>query len=402
VSIRASLPNGTFQASTGIFVPLEDWNSKTQSLKRKSTLENADQINQRLFDLKNKLQKICLSAQGEGGTVTVQRIKQKWFELNNPPKVYTNNELGAFIKSIIEDKKAMNVSRNTLSSSTNCLRHVLQFQEKSGKLFISDFDHKLFTDFSTYMITHPQNYSNSYIHKVITQLKTFFRLAHKRKMIQDISFLENKVPVSKLTRDAIYLSMAEIQLLYDLPIENKSLQNTRDLFLVGCLTGLRYSDYSRLTKENVKVIEHAGQSIEAIVILTKKTKKMIHIPLIHPLLKDLLGRIASRKPISSQKFNDQLKEVAKLAGFNNTVLINQFRSGKHHIEYVEKHQLFNSHLARRSFCTNAYKAGIPVQTIMLMTGHSSVASFMQYLKVGNEEAVLMMAKHPFFTGSKGE
>jgi hypothetical protein len=41
ISIRTFLPSGIFQSSTGIFVPVDQWSSKTQSLKRNSALVNA-------------------------------------------------------------------------------------------------------------------------------------------------------------------------------------------------------------------------------------------------------------------------------------------------------------------------------------------------------------------------
>lgn len=400
VSVRAYLKSGTFQASTGIIIPHEDWSTKTQSLKRTSTLTNAAQINERLASLKATLRDICLSSQSKSTPITVQEVKAKWKAANSKVKATPKYlELGAFIQSIIEEKESMNVPTRNLGMNRNCLKHVLLFEKYSGKTLISQYDEDTLTEFTRYMLTNANQYSNLYCHKIISQLKTFLRIAYKKKLLPDITFLDNKIPVSKKAKDTIYLTMSEIHHLYNLKLENKSLNQTRNLFLVGCLTGLRYSDYSRLRKEHIQVIEHEGKSMEAIVIFTQKTKKNVVVPLTNPMLKELLGNISQRKPISSQKFNDQLKEVAKLAGFNNKVFINQFRAGRHEVEFVEKWQLFNSHLARRSFCSNAFKAGIPVQNIMNMTGHTSVATFMQYLKLSNEEATFMIAEHPFFKGN---
>ena len=33
--------------------------------------------------------------------------------------------------------------------------------------------------------------------------------------------------------------------------ENKRLERVRDVFILGCLTGMRYSDYKRIKRENV-------------------------------------------------------------------------------------------------------------------------------------------------------
>ena len=53
---------------------------------------------------------------------------------------------------------------------------------------------------------------------------------------------------------AVFLSMNEITRIYYYKFEKqdkrKAKERIRDLFVIGCLTALRYSDYSTLTKEN--------------------------------------------------------------------------------------------------------------------------------------------------------
>ena len=43
------------------------------------------------------------------------------------------------------------------------------------------------------------------------------------------------------------------------------------------------------------------------------------------------------------------------------------------------------HTGRRSFATNAYRAGIPMATIQAMTGHSDIATLEIYLRQTTEE-----------------
>jgi hypothetical protein len=50
----------------------------------------------------------------------------------------------------------------------------------------------------------------------------------------------------------IYLNDSELLALYNLDLSNsKRLDNVRDLFLIGCYTGLRFSDFSVLSKKNI-------------------------------------------------------------------------------------------------------------------------------------------------------
>ena len=53
--------------------------------------------------------------------------------------------------------------------------------------------------------------------------------------------------------DAIYLDKDELKELEELDLTlYPKLERVRDLFIVGCFTGLRYSDYSVLKPENIK------------------------------------------------------------------------------------------------------------------------------------------------------
>ena len=50
-----------------------------------------------------------------------------------------------------------------------------------------------------------------------------------------------------------------------------------------------------------------------------------------------------------------------------------------------------THTARRTFATNAYKAGVPLSAIMAVTGHSSEEMLRRYLKLGTKERALLAA-----------
>jgi site-specific recombinase XerD len=65
-----------------------------------------------------------------------------------------------------------------------------------------------------------------------------------------------------------------------------------------------------------------------------------------------------------------------------------------------KYELISTHTARRSFATNAYKAGVPTLSIMKITGHTKESTFLKYIKVSAEENADMLKNHPFF-GGKG-
>jgi hypothetical protein len=86
---------------------------------------------------------------------------------------------------------------------------------------------------------------------------------------------------------------------------NLRLEKVRDLFLVSCKTGLRYSDYSVLRADQIK-----GGFIETTQL---KTSGSIIIP-IHDTVKRILHKYdgALPKANSNQKMNDYVKEIGEM------------------------------------------------------------------------------------------
>ena len=102
------------------------------------------------------------------------------------------------------------------------------------------------------------------------------------------------------------------------------------------------------------------------------------------------------KPISNQKMNNYLKEIARLSGIEGKIIQQITNGGIDSTEIKDKWELVTTHTARRSFATNAYKSGIPSLKIMMITGHTTESSFLRYIKITGEENAISMAGEQFF------
>lgn len=183
--------------------------------------------------------------------------------------------------------------------------------------------------------------------------------------------------------DTIYLSVQHLEKISNVELERDHLKKARDIFLVGCWTGLRFSDFSEL-----KIDDIDGNYIR---VLTEKTKERVTIPC-HPIIKEVLGRNGGHFPgkISSQQLNEYIKEVGEKAGLTKVVSFRKSVGGVDVYEKIAFHKLISTHTARRSFATNMFKMGIPTFVIMAITGHRTEASFFKYIRVSNEEKAQMM------------
>ncbi|GAB3945177.1 hypothetical protein GCM10028805_13840 [Spirosoma harenae] len=168
--------------------------------------------------------------------------------------------------------------------------------------------------------------------------------------------------------------------------KQERLERVRDLFVVGCYTGLRFSDLTNLRPEYIKN--------GLIRIEQQKTADKVVIPC-HEVVTSMLKKYNGSLPrsISNQKMNDYLKEVCQLAGLNSKENKAKTKGGKRITKVFEKWQMVSTYTARRSFATNMYLLGIPAMTIMQITGYRTEKAFMHYIKLDREQHAKVMASH---------
>lgn len=196
--------------------------------------------------------------------------------------------------------------------------------------------------------------------------------------------------------DAIYLTEEEIERMYrlDIPalihsgeVDAKStMEETRDLFVVGCWTGLRRSDLSRLDEAVFDL------DSKLITITAAKTGRKVIIPM-HPLVVELYRKYRGVFPklTCRSHSNEHMKEIGRLSGIDDVVSITENRGGVVKDVKHKKYELIGMHTARRSFATNMYKRGFPSISIMRITGHTTETNFLKYIKVSLEENAIWVA-----------
>jgi integrase len=165
--------------------------------------------------------------------------------------------------------------------------------------------------------------------------------------------------------ESIYLTKEELDKIRSLDLVDRSnLEKVRDLFIIGCYTGLRYSDFSKICPENI-ITEGEGTYI---VITTQKTTTRVVIPL-NPVVIEIIRKYGGTIPkaYSNQKMNHFLKVIGELAGITNKVQITRTKAGVKTKTAIPKYQLIHTHTCRKSFATNAFLSGVPTLSIMKIT-----------------------------------
>lgn len=237
-----------------------------------------------------------------------------------------------------------------------------------------------------------KNYAKNTIGGFIKAIKIFMNEAVERNLTKNLEYRNRNFKVTEEQVEKIYLSQDEILSIYNLDLkEDSRLDKVRDLFVVACYTGLRFSDLIQVKPQN---IINGGTQIR---VRTEKTSEIVVIPL-HTFVKEIIAKYKGSLPpvISNQKMNKYIKEIGELVGIDETMNIAITRGGKTERESFSKFDLITTHTARRSFATNAYLMDIPSISIMKITGHTTERSFMKYIRISQEENANKLINHPFF------
>ena len=222
------------------------------------------------------------------------------------------------------------------------------------------------------------------------------------------AFSKKKIQETDKAKE-IYLTKAELQALYEMPLEGLK-DKVRDVFLVGCYTCQRFSDYARLEKENFTT---TAKGTKVVRIVQEKTGNDVVIP----ILNDNLLHIAEKYGYDIPKVNDvilnrYIKQILKelsstvpsLARKERTLLtmkerekekqglVSFERDNKGNV-IKPRYELVSSHTARRSGITNLYLSGnFDTYQMMSISGHKDEKTFYEYIKLSSDEVADSIAK----------
>ncbi len=366
------------------------WNDEPKRMRRNNEVDFMS-FNTRLDNFEALIKRIYNASPNS----THQSLKKLIDEGRNGTKweaLNLNQYLEKFVIDIYKDIR-VNEDKQQFSITTkkgfkSFVLFFTTFQaQKKRKYNFNDITMDFYNDFTAYMVE--LNYSPNYIGSLIRKLKKIMRLAKLEGLHNNTEYENRAFKAFSIEVDNIYLTETELRKLSQIDLSNKrTLDIARDIFLVGCYTAQRYSDYSKINANNIK-----GNFIE---LNQSKEKVKVIIP-IRPELNEILNKYENKLPKThGQKVNKLIKEVGKLAGINEMVEIEEIKGGFKLKKVLPKYELITTHTARRTGATNMYLAGIKSIDIMKITGHKTEGNFLKYIKVSKEETALLLSSHPYF------
>ncbi len=312
---------------------------------------------------------------------TIEAVRSEISKRRND-QIQQGEDLLKLFDIYIEEKKPIR-AENTIKKFRTSYNHIKNFIEYKN---ISKLrTHHITIDFYNGLVNYllEEDLVNNSIGAIIKNFKVFLRDLEKRGYLFNVDFVEFKVFAED--PNVIFLTQKELTTLekHDFG-KRKSLDQVRDIFVLGCYTGLRYSDISRLGKEHIK-----GNTIK---MRAHKNKKPVTIPLT-PKVIEILKKYDYQLPrISSQKFNKYVKDACELAEINEPTEEVIYKGGQKTYVKRPKFELISSHKAVSTFISLCGTNGIPARVVSEITGKTVKVIMKHYYGVDEDTIQLEMRR----------
>jgi site-specific recombinase XerD len=252
--------------------------------------------------------------------------------------------------------------KSTLEGYRHTLSVLKQFRPE---VKFKDLNFEFIEELEFYLVNIKGNKKGGSIHKIV---RKFINIALKKGLMTDYPYKFFKVLKSKPRQD--YLTIEHLKQLEELeiPPDCTGVSKARDIFVFACYTGLRFSDFKKMTYDNLIISPNGKYTLK---FSTQKTDTFIYLP-----LADKAIEIIRKYENHSDKIQNQLLPV-QCYGRWRTLL-----------EKLDKlypvDQKLYAHLARHTFASMAISLGVNLKVLQNLMGYSDISQTAQYAKTTNE------------------
>ena len=371
----------------------------TKELLYNSKMKDKFELNQKTLDLKSRVDEYILYRINNGwrqlskeecieyvesGSATMLSFLLK--KGRNEIKVTASKTINDYFEDFYNFKKA-ELNNRVSSKDYLSLFNALKDYQKSNKMgltfdkmnsmdFMVNFRNFLSTKRGEGFLTKGGLQDNT-INKRITALKTFFSWCE----IKEYFIFKKNIHVFKAPKydnNIVVLSKDEIRQLAELDLKNESWIKIIDIFVCNCFMGLRFSDLETLKKSDF-VLDELGEY--TLIKENKKTNFYVEIPIKNTSLRILKKYDFELPKMTNQYFNRELKKILEHYNLFSEIVTKKRRVVKSVDDFeVMKRTLISCHTCRRTYITLCFSKGVPLNTVMLASGHTKIQTMQKYMK----------------------
>ena len=279
------------------------------------------------------------------------------------------------------------LTKNTKDSYISLKNKLIEYDKY---LKVTEIDNNFRAKFVNWL-NNEKKCSASYQSKFLKQIKGLCKFAESEYEIKKEVFNWKIINEPDTVGENISFTNKQIKILEELDLsENEKLDNARDWLVISCYCALRVSDLLELNANNIEYDKDTEDYFYSFTeIKTKKEHSIWLFPTVVKILEKRKGKFP--KKISSQKYNEYIKEVCKKANFTNkiegakrikVVIDNKSEQRLVKGEYPF-YELVTSHIGRRTFATVFQNMGAGI--LRKQTGHSSDKFIKAYITTSKKE-----------------
>jgi site-specific recombinase XerD len=299
--------------------------------------------------------------------VTAEALKNAYLGIEK--KQYSLLELMEYHNNRLKDGLEWGTLKNYFTTQSYVKQFLADHLRKKD-IYLSHISYQFITELEMYLRTyqpkdHRKPMGNNTVMKHLERLRKMVNLAIKNEWLDKDPFHKFKLKYEK--KDRGYLTQDELHRLEEKDFQVERLNQTRDIFVFSCYTGLSYAEVFDLKPEHIVIGLDGERWIRG---QRKKSKEWFSVPLLPQALaiiehykNDTMAQAHGKVlPVfTNQKTNAYLKEIA-------------------HMCRISKNLTY--HLARHTFATTVTLAnGVPIESVSKMLGHTSLRTTQIYARV---------------------
>lgn len=358
IMCRVTVDGRAVTLATGLYCRPEEWNSIKGEVRTARVNGMLNEYRKRIDDTYDNLLKI-------NGVISAELIKISMTGVA---------DVSQYILQAGEQERDNLKIRSVQIDSTSSYRqskmyhyYLREYINSLGKedMLFTDITEEFGNDYILYLKT---NYPHkpSYRNHCLCWLKRLVYIAVDKGILR-FNPLDDIKYEKKPQRKLMYITKSQLQDIMNRPKSDPLHELARRTFIFSCFCGLAYVDVQRLYPHHIGTTAEGRKYIRT---YRKKTDIETFIPL-HPIAEQIISLYNTTddsQPIFPLPIRDMIWFEIHELGFAH-----QF---KHNLSY---------HQSRHTFGTLMVSAGVPIESIAKMMGHSNIRTTQGYARITDDK-----------------
>jgi len=358
VLCRISIDGKQTVISTGIYCNPEDWNARKGQIRD-------ERSNNKLTAFRNRIEQSYETILKGQGVISAELLKNTIVGINTVPSFLL--QAGQAERERLRIRSLEINSTSTYRGSKTTQANLLDFIRSRGKddIAFTDITGEFGESFKLFL-KRDLGYNPSHVNHCLCWLNRLIYIAVDQEIlranpIEEVAYEKKNPPKLR------HISRSQLKQLMETPMPNELQELARRTFIFSSFCGLAYVDVHRLYPRN---IGKAADGRRYIRTNRAKTGVESFIPL-HPVAEQILLLYNT---------NDDTKPIFPLP--KRDIIWFEMNGIGVALGFIEN---LSYHMSRHNFGTLLLSAGICIESIAKMMGHSNISSTQIYAKVTDDK-----------------